>query len=200
MSDQIGFSAAIVDIKTIEKNETVICPKVITNGCNGYDSKTGIFTAPKPGMYVFSIHATSQVGSMFKFRIYRKDVPCATAYANTPNARAMGGLQSVAFTLVPGHAGVSGNECADSLASCAPILGGSAMARADILNVIRGKGRTEDSRNDEESTSMFCFLELGVKCDAARFERHTGHMRHLINQHRAGTVSRLVLANMLKGI
>lgn len=110
------------------------------------------------------------------------------------------GLQRVTFIFVPGHAGVSGNERADRLASCAPIASGRAMDRADILNAIREKGRTEDSQNDEDSTSVSRLLELGVKCGAARLERHTGHMRQLINQHRTGTVSRHVLANILKGM
>ncbi|BFZ00933.1 hypothetical protein BsWGS_03972 [Bradybaena similaris] len=98
MSDQIGFTASIAETRTIAKDETVVCPNVITNDGNGYDSKTGIFIAPKSGMYVFSVIATSQKGSMFKFRIFRKGVPCATAFANTPNACAMGG-NTVVLTL-----------------------------------------------------------------------------------------------------
>lgn len=68
------------------------------------------------------------------------------------------------------------------------------MDRANI------RVRTQDLRNDEEYTSVSRLLEHGVECGAVRFERLTGQMKSLINQHRGETVGRLVMASILKGI
>lgn len=62
----------------------------------------------------------------------------------------------------PGHAGVSGNQHAGRLTSLAPVNGGRAVDRVDILNVIPGKDWTEESLNDEVSTSVLRLLELPV--------------------------------------
>lgn len=60
------------------------------------------------------------------------------------------GLQSV----LHGHAGVSGSECADILPSLSPIAGSRVMNRADILNAFEKKSQTEDSRGDDEFVSI----------------------------------------------
>jgi len=62
----------------------------------------------------------------------------------------------------------------------------------------RERGQTEDSAEDVDSRSMTRILELGVKSGFARHESHIGKTRGLINQHRTGTISRHVLADILR--
>jgi hypothetical protein len=50
---------------------------------------------------------------------------------------------------VPGHVGVKCNERADRLADMAVVLGGTAMDRTDILNVLR------DNYNDIRGSKGF---------------------------------------------
>ncbi|BFZ22336.1 hypothetical protein BsWGS_25375 [Bradybaena similaris] len=101
-SGQIAFSVSLNDTKCIGVNEIVNFPKVATNLGNGYNSCSGVFTAPKAGLYVFHVHALSNCGADFKFRIYRNDCPCASAFANTSNNYAMGG-NTVALCLQCGE-------------------------------------------------------------------------------------------------
>lgn len=83
------------------------------------------------------------------------------------------------------------------MASPAPITGSTAIVWADIRNAICEKDWTEDSRDDKESTWISQLLKLIVKYDVVRHECHAVSFRSLINQHRAGAVSRHVLAKIV---
>lgn len=50
----VGFSALLSKDITLGVNQIVKYDNVITNQGNGYDKWTGIFTAPRAGLYVFS--------------------------------------------------------------------------------------------------------------------------------------------------
>jgi ribonuclease HI len=107
-------------------------------------------------------------------------------------------LQCVTFIFVPGHAGVKGNERADALASLAVLTEGPAMDRSDIVNALCDLFRSNDAIDDIDSTSMSRMAESGIRCGCARQERYVGFIRSVVNQHRTGTVSRRVLAEILK--
>jgi hypothetical protein len=72
------------------------------------------------------------------------------------------------------------------------------MDRADILNALRETGRVNDSSDEGESATLTRLQELQVKRDAARYECYAGSQRRLVNQHRAGVVSRYTLRDILK--
>ncbi|XP_052079204.1 uncharacterized protein LOC127717560 [Mytilus californianus] len=53
--DKVAFMAKnSVALKNIPSKSVVVYNTVITNLGNGYDSSTGIFTAPSNGVYIFS--------------------------------------------------------------------------------------------------------------------------------------------------
>lgn len=56
----VGFSAAVSKEKTIATGEVLVFSDVITNEGQGYNDTTGIFTAPKGGLYAF--HLVVEVG------------------------------------------------------------------------------------------------------------------------------------------
>ncbi|XP_060572182.1 uncharacterized protein LOC132730312 [Ruditapes philippinarum] len=53
----VAFNAHhVADVNLDEANERIVFDTVITNEGSGYDSSTGIFTAPVGGMYQFNVH------------------------------------------------------------------------------------------------------------------------------------------------
>nr|ALA16010.1 C1q-domain-containing protein-1 [Mytilus coruscus] len=50
------------------RDQTVVYDKVITNVGNGYNSRTGIFTCPKGGLYSFSWTSLTPPGKRFETR------------------------------------------------------------------------------------------------------------------------------------
>lgn len=50
-------------------DQTVQFPKIITNVGNGFDSLTGIFRAPVPGLYLFSASILSHAGNEVRCQI-----------------------------------------------------------------------------------------------------------------------------------
>lgn len=72
------------------------------------------------------------------------------------------------------------------------------MDIADILNAILDSCRDEYSGRQLDSTSRTRLIGLGMTRGVARNESYAGSRRHLINQHRTGTLSRRVLKRLLK--
>jgi hypothetical protein len=68
-------------------------------------------------------------------------------------------LTNLVFIIVPGHAGVKGNERSDRFAETAIVGDGESMDRADILNAIR----EADSFREHESETMSRLKEHQVK-------------------------------------
>ncbi|XP_052711382.1 uncharacterized protein LOC128185761 [Crassostrea angulata] len=56
VSKKIGFTASISSASSTWKSGTLVFPVVITNFGNGYNSRTGVFTAPITGEYVFFVN------------------------------------------------------------------------------------------------------------------------------------------------
>lgn len=68
--DVEAFSAYRICSQTFTGSETNFkFDKIWSNIGNGYDSSTGIFTAPRQGVYHFSAHAVSAMSKNFYFRL-----------------------------------------------------------------------------------------------------------------------------------
>ncbi|BFZ00761.1 hypothetical protein BsWGS_03800 [Bradybaena similaris] len=87
----VMFSASLDEDASFSVNQMVKFPNVVVNSGNGYDSSTGIFTAPIAGYYVFHVHGLAYRNAGFWFRIYHNDVPRASAHGSSSDSWAMGG-------------------------------------------------------------------------------------------------------------
>lgn len=52
----VAFSAGLTHTMPVSSGETIPFDKIFANVGGGYDSTTGVFTAPKSGIYDFTIH------------------------------------------------------------------------------------------------------------------------------------------------
>ena len=70
----IAFTAVVTpaDLTNLGAGQTIIYDKVITNVGNGYDNRTGIFTSPKKGVYVFEM-ALMVTPGMEQYLEFNKD-------------------------------------------------------------------------------------------------------------------------------
>lgn len=61
----VGFTACLSTSGDVfhQGDQTIIFDKVFTNVGQGYNSHTGIFTAPRRGLYVFHLAAMSRAGT-----------------------------------------------------------------------------------------------------------------------------------------
>jgi hypothetical protein len=80
------------------------------------------------------------------------------------------------------------------------IADGRAMDHVDVLHAFMMQGRVEDSHGDKESNTMERLRDGLVKLGVARYEHYADSQRRMMNQMRAGTVSRHTLLNVLKRI
>lgn len=83
---QIGFFSHMsqnVYINSISKYKTFVYDRVETNAGNGYDVKSGKFTAPESGLYVFHTSMTAYDGSHSTIEVVKygqvKDITWADA-------------------------------------------------------------------------------------------------------------------------
>ncbi|KAH9498149.1 Complement C1q-like protein 3 [Bulinus truncatus] len=56
---EVAFSAGLSHHESLVANKKVIYDTIFTNVGGSYDSTTGIFKCPTPGLYVFQFHALS---------------------------------------------------------------------------------------------------------------------------------------------
>jgi hypothetical protein len=68
----VGFNARLSLTKTVNTGNKVVYDTVITNQGEGYDSVTGLFTAPLTGLYFFTAHACNQGNLDVKYAIYQE--------------------------------------------------------------------------------------------------------------------------------
>ncbi|XP_063404332.1 uncharacterized protein LOC134687806 [Mytilus trossulus] len=78
--DPIGFSAYRTSSQTVSSNTKVKFDKVWTNVGNGYDPNTGIFTAPRAGLYHITAVILSQSGANFYPKLYHNKVQVSGSY------------------------------------------------------------------------------------------------------------------------
>ena len=103
-------------------------------------------------------------------------------------------LQGLLWIYCPGHAGVSGNERADRLASTADITSGLQLGRAEVL---RGLGNFLNmDRPEHHSTDRL--KERGVLKGSPRHSTLRGCKRSVLNQTNIGTISRATLGRLLR--
>ena len=103
-------------------------------------------------------------------------------------------LQRLLWIYCPGHAGVSGNERADRLASTADITSGLQLGRAEVLRGLRNFLSTDKS----EHHSIDRLKERGVEKGSGRHSTLQGRERSVFNQTNIGTVSRATLGRLLR--
>ncbi|KAM9501063.1 cerebellin-1-like [Clarias gariepinus] len=104
---KVAFSASLLasgeghtgPYKSVET--PLIYKKVITNAGNGYDSNTGIFTAPVKGVYFFRIHAFSFSGTTSAVNLYKNGEHKCSAYAWKPVSNG-NGSNGIVLTLEKG--------------------------------------------------------------------------------------------------
>ena len=95
----------------------------------------------------------------------------------------------------PGHAGVRGNERADSLASRAPIIGDITMDKKDVLKSLYDHFLRKDTVLEEDAICRF--REFGIRPGESRTSRLRGRVRSESNQRATGTISMHTLRHVL---
>ena len=103
-------------------------------------------------------------------------------------------LQRLLWIYCPGHAGVSGNERADRLASTADITSGLQLGRTEVLRGLRNVPSTDKP----EHHSIDRLKERGVEKGSGRYSTLKGRERSVFNQANIGTVSRATLGRLLR--
>ena len=103
-------------------------------------------------------------------------------------------LQRLLWFYCPGHAGVSGNERADRLASTADITSGLQLGRAEVLRGLRNFL----SADKPEHQSIDRLKERGVEKGSGQHSTLQGRERSVFNQTNIGTVSRATLGRLLR--
>ncbi|XP_060591456.1 complement C1q-like protein 4 [Ruditapes philippinarum] len=68
----VGFNVHLSSTKTVNRGDKVVFDTVITNQGEGYDSFTGIFTAPHTGLYFFSAHDCYEGNKAAYYAIYQE--------------------------------------------------------------------------------------------------------------------------------
>ncbi|BFZ17229.1 hypothetical protein BsWGS_20268 [Bradybaena similaris] len=77
----VAFSAGFTGNRQFQSNELLIFNKVLINYGGGYSSITGIFTAPRAGVYLFLVHALTIKNSSFWLYLYHNNDCVITAFA-----------------------------------------------------------------------------------------------------------------------
>lgn len=68
--DRVSFSANLNSTHlTLGAGQTVIYDDILTNDGNGYNSKTGVFTCPFAGTYMFVVDSLSYPGIWLKLKV-----------------------------------------------------------------------------------------------------------------------------------
>lgn len=55
----VSFSVGLSNTQRVYNKDTILFDQVFVNEHSGYDTNTGVFTCPVPGLYVFHLHAYS---------------------------------------------------------------------------------------------------------------------------------------------
>ncbi|XP_061176211.1 uncharacterized protein LOC133185171 [Saccostrea echinata] len=82
LSKRIGFTAGVSSSGRSWSSGKLIFTKVLYNQGNGYDSASGVFTAPSAGMYVFYVSITSYSSNTISVDIILNGYSQVTARAN----------------------------------------------------------------------------------------------------------------------
>ena len=135
-------------------------------------------------------HAIILTDSMNLLQKVESGMGCPDWYTAMHSLR----LQTLQWSYCPGHAGVSGNERADRLASTADITSGLQLGRAEVLKGLRNFLSTDKP----EHHSIDRLKERGVEKGSGRHSTLQGRERSVFNQTNIGTVSRATLGRLLR--
>jgi hypothetical protein len=91
----IAFSSKDVVATSYTANQTVIFPTILFNEGNGYNNTTGIFTAPVPGTYSFTLQLSVNAVQHFYFAIL-----CGNEYLTRGYVHDADDVKSYTFTAV----------------------------------------------------------------------------------------------------
>ena len=99
----VAFTAGITSYSYTWQGDILVFPHVITNKGHGYSSSSGKFTAPRDGMYVFTVTAVSHESNGLYLDIVHDGVRKVRTYS--PNtARYQTGTNLVVLELDRGDA------------------------------------------------------------------------------------------------
>ena len=62
-SEKVAFTATVTRDMTSQDGQTLVFPHIIINVGGGYNGNTGVFTAPRDGVYVFFCKITALLNS-----------------------------------------------------------------------------------------------------------------------------------------
>ncbi|CAG5132074.1 unnamed protein product [Candidula unifasciata] len=77
----VAFTAALSHSQTVDNNQVVVYDNTITNHGLGYDNKTGIFTAPAEGFFLFHLHLLKTKNQEAWLELFHNDDLIVSAYA-----------------------------------------------------------------------------------------------------------------------
>ncbi|WAR10014.1 C1QL4-like protein [Mya arenaria] len=97
--DAVAFSAGLTHNQTIHHAVNVVYDRVYVNVGNGYNSSSGVFTAPTRGYYVFQFHALTHLDKSSWLTLNKNDNYLVSIYGHTAADYASGG-NSVVLLLI----------------------------------------------------------------------------------------------------
>ena len=87
---------------TLGAGQRVIYDKVLTNEGNGYDDRTGIFTCPLAGTYIFVVDALSRRGTWLHLYLNKSIVASLHSHSNPASGTYLQISRTVILTLKKG--------------------------------------------------------------------------------------------------
>ncbi|BFZ00760.1 hypothetical protein BsWGS_03798 [Bradybaena similaris] len=77
----VAFTACYDGNRELQNGERLVLNKVLFNQGGGYDNNTGIFTAPRGGIYQFQIHGLTAKNSSFWIKLYHNNEYVISVFA-----------------------------------------------------------------------------------------------------------------------
>merc|ERR1712002_459556 len=90
-AQEVAFSAGLSHHEYLQENQKVKYDTIFSNVGGGYDSTTGIFTCPVPGIYVFQFHALSHSDSNMWLELHHNYNYVASIWGHVDNDYAAAG-------------------------------------------------------------------------------------------------------------
>ncbi|XP_071170242.1 complement C1q tumor necrosis factor-related protein 3-like [Mytilus edulis] len=92
--DVPAFSASLTTTKSVTSNNNVLFDKVWANIGNGYDASSGIFTAPKSGVYQFSC-TIMRYENNIRVHLWKNEIKTVAIWPSSAKDHAPGTLNIV---------------------------------------------------------------------------------------------------------